>query len=105
MVFIVAGALDSIREYLGPWLTFLIAVLTFLAFWPKLKASAIGKLTRENIRLRGIIADMTIEEEIKNVIILDNKKRIEKLEQEAIEQHRIQLAEISRHKNTSRPNR
>ena len=91
---IILTGLDSVRQYLGPWVTFLISVLTFLAFWPKLKASVIGRLTAENIRLRGIIADMTIEEEIKNVLIVANKKRIEELEQQLIEQHRIQLEQI-----------
>lgn len=86
--------LDAIRDYLNPWVAFIISLLALLAFWPKMKASLIGKLTIENIRLRKLVADMTVEEVIKNVIIANNRTRIEELELKLISIHKEALNEI-----------
>lgn len=104
--------LDTIREFVSPWVGFLISVLALLAFWPKIKASVIGRLTTENIRLRGIIADMTIEEGIKNVIVAAEQKHSKELaaqvltlESELLEIHREQFEQIHHSKNPQSPAR
>lgn len=96
---ILIAGLDNIRDYLNPWVVFVISVLTMLAFWPKIKASVIGKLMAENHRLRGLVADLTLEETIKNVIIANNKTVIAELEQRVIDNRREALHEITRTKS------
>lgn len=86
--------LDGIREALNPWVVFILSLLALIAFFPKLKNSIVGRLTRENIRLRGMVADMTLEEEVKNVLILANKKQIEELQAAIVDLHRTQFEQI-----------
>jgi hypothetical protein len=88
------------------------AVVALFVIWPKVRDSIVGRLTRENLRLRTVVGDMTIEAEIKNVILLANKKQIESLTAEIdglkldfIELRRKQFEQIHDTKNPEGPDR
>lgn len=79
-----------------PYITSAAGLLaTLLALWPKIKNSVVGKLTSENLRLRALVADMTLEAEIKNVILLANKNEIGDLSGQ-IDQLKLELVDIHR---------